>query len=109
MIEAEVQASQPVPASVEEILRDLPERFGIEEALADYVDQATELPTYTAVVGGQVQGVCLVRRHSPYSAEVSLLAVRRSIHRQGLGRALMAAAEQHMKADGVGFMQVKTL
>ena len=104
-----MQASEPVPSDVEAILRELPEWFGIEEALLDYVDQAAKLPTYTATVDGDVQGVCLVRRHNRFSAETYLLAVRRQLHRRGIGRALMAVAEEDAKAQGVELMQVKTL
>lgn len=104
-----VQASQPVPSDVEKILRDLPEWFGIKETLIDYVDQAEKLPTYTVRTNDEVQGVCLIKRHSLHSAEIYLLAVRRGLHRRGLGRALMAATEQDMKTQGVELMQVKSL
>lgn len=104
-----VQASEPVPTEVEAILRGLPEWFGIEEALLDYVDQAGRLPTYTATVDGDVQGVCLVRQHNRYAAEIHLLAVRRAVHRRGLGRALVGAAERDLQVRGVELMQVKTL
>lgn len=104
-----VQTSDPVPSDVEAILRELPEWFGIEEALVDYVDHAAKLPTYTATVDGNVEGVCLVLRHNRYSAETYLLAVRRKLHRTGIGRALMEAVEQDAKARGVELMQVKTL
>lgn len=74
-----------------------------------YVDQASRLTTYTAVVNGGVEGVCLVQRHTDYSAEIYLLAVKRSLHRRGLGRARMAAVEADLRADGFEFVQVKTL
>lgn len=40
-----ISRSEAVPDNVEEILRDLPEWFGIEEALTGYVEQARVLPT----------------------------------------------------------------
>jgi GNAT superfamily N-acetyltransferase len=54
-------------------------------------------------------GVLLVARHFPQSAEVHLMAVDRIWHRRGAGRALLAAAERDLAADGVQFLQVKTL
>jgi len=37
------------------------------------------------------------------------MAVDRDRHRQGIGRALLRAAEDELSADGVRFLQVKTL
>ena len=109
-MDVSVRRSEPIPGEVESILRDLPDWFGIEEAIVDYVDQARTLPTWAARTGGaHVQGVCLVRDHGPHSAEIQLLAVRPERHRQGIGRALLEAAEDERRRAGVAFMQVKTL
>jgi ribosomal protein S18 acetylase RimI-like enzyme len=126
------------PAEVERLLRSLPEWFGIESAIGGYVGSARHLPTYLAwpdgpaaalgsphggsraapepppAVCGAVPvsrpaGVVLVARHFPQSAEIYLMAVDRAWHRCGAGRALLAAAERDLAADGVGFLQVKTL
>lgn len=104
-----VSRSDPVPEAVEEILRDLPEWFGIEDALSGYVEQARVLPTYTAVEDDDVVGVCLIEQHTSYAAEVHLLAVKRAMHRRRIGHALMAAAESDLRRAGVEFVQVKTL
>lgn len=39
-----IHRSACMPETVEKVLRDLPEWFGIEEAIADYVEQAHSLP-----------------------------------------------------------------
>jgi ribosomal protein S18 acetylase RimI-like enzyme len=54
-------------------------------------------------------GVLLATRHFPSAAEIHLLAVDPSLHRRGVGRALVAALEADLIADGVKFLQVKTL
>ena len=41
--------------------------------------------------------------------EVYVLAVLPELHRQGIGRALLGHAEGMLAADGVDFLQVKTL
>ena len=46
--------------------------------------------------------------HSPYAAEIYVMAVLPEFHRQGIGRALIAHAEHVLAADGVEFLQVKT-
>jgi tellurite methyltransferase len=105
----EVRRDLRIPERVEAILRGLPEWFGIEEAIRDYVEAARTLATYAAVVGDRVVGVCLVRRHNPHAGEITLLAVERDHHRSGVGRALMQAAERDLEASGARFVQVKTL
>ena len=97
------------PDCVEGILRGLPEWFGIEAALVEYVEQARVLPTYAAVADGRAVGVALVRRHSEHAAEIVLLAVARTHHRRGIGRRLLARIEADLAGDGVEFLQAKTL
>jgi GNAT superfamily N-acetyltransferase len=111
----QVIRGQPDPATVERLLRLLPGWFGIETAVAGYIESARRLPAYLARPGdpgGQSEppaGVLLAERHFPRSAEIHLMAVDPARHRQGIGRALVAAAEADLAADGVRFLQVKTL
>lgn len=97
------------PAATERILRALPDWFGIEDSLLEYVDAARRLPGFLARLGGDVVGVLLVARHFPESAEIHLMAVHPEHHRQGIGRALVVAAVDHLAADGTRLLQVKTL
>ena len=97
------------PAAVERLLRELPEWFGIESAVAAYVEEAGRLPTFLARDGDDVVGALLLVRHFPAAAEIHLLAVARARHRTGIGRALVEAAERQLAADGVTVMSVKTL
>lgn len=100
----------PDPVTAERLLGLLPDWFGVETATAQYVQDAAWLPTYTAHDGaGPAIGIALVRRHFPVSAEVHLMAVHPDWHRRGVGRALLAALEADLAADGVRILQVKTL
>ncbi len=89
----------------ERLLRDLPEWFGIEEATAAYVRGVAELPTFAA---GE-DGILSLKLHTPRAAEVYVMGVRRERHGEGLGTALLEAAEAHLRAAGVEYLQVKTL
>jgi GNAT superfamily N-acetyltransferase len=113
-----VTSGQRDPGTVERLLRALPGWFGIESSLLAYVESARALPTYLAwpdiAAGGagragQPVGVLLANRHFPQSAEIHLMAVDPGLHRRGVGRALVAALEADLAADGVEFLQVKTL
>ncbi|HEX9065102.1 MAG TPA: GNAT family N-acetyltransferase [Streptosporangiaceae bacterium] len=125
----QVTSGSPDPAAVERLLRSLPDWFGIESSTAEYIRRAAELPAYLAWRPGQVgppatpaavatpaaasgsfpAGALLAIRHFPAAAEIYLMAVDPAAHRRGAGRALVTAAERDLAADGVRFLQVKTL
>jgi len=96
-------------AICDQILATIPDWFGIPEANADYVAEAERNPTVVAEVGAATVGLVTIVRHSPSAAEVHLMAVARSHHRQGIGSAMLLATEDHLRSDGVRFLQVKTL
>jgi GNAT superfamily N-acetyltransferase len=54
-------------------------------------------------------GFMSIKRHSAQAAELYVLGVRAEHHRQGIGRVLLDAVEQWLEAQGVCFLQVKTL
>ena len=105
-----IVSTGPDPAAVERLVRDLPDWFGIEESVAEYVADAARLPTYLAYVDGEREavGALLLKRHFPHAAELHLLVVTRRLHRRGIGQALVAAAENDLRAEGSRFLQVKT-
>jgi GNAT superfamily N-acetyltransferase len=112
-----VTSGEQAPETVDRLLRALPDWFGIESAIAEYVLKAQELPTYLAwpapessALGPSVHpvGVLLAARHFQESAEIYLMAVEPAMHRQGIGRALVEALEGDLLTDGVELLQVKT-
>lgn len=105
----EIVTGRNDPEAVEGLLRALPEWFGIEDSLLEYVEAARSAPTYLAVTENEVVGVLLLARHFPAAAEVTLMAVGPSHHRRGVGTTLLAAAERDLVAGGCELLQVKTL
>jgi len=110
-----VTSGQPAPDAVERLLRMLPGWFGIESSVLEYVAASRTLPAYLAYLAwpdgseaAQPRGVLLAVRHFPASAEIYLMAVDPAWHRHGAGRALVAALEADLIAQGVEFLQVKT-
>jgi GNAT superfamily N-acetyltransferase len=97
------------PTAVERLLRGLPEWFGIESSIVEYVEAAGRLPGLLAEEDGQVIGALVTERHFPTAEELHLMAVARERHRQGVGRALVEHAEERARDDGVTIMSVKTL
>ncbi len=109
-----VTSGEQDPDTVRRLLGLLPGWFGIEASNAAYVEAARQLPTYRAWPAdgpgrGEAAGVLLARRHFPQSAEIHWLAVDPALHRRGAGGALVRALEADLVADGVEYLQVKTL
>lgn len=108
MTDVAIVVGRQWPEAVEELLRGLPEWFGIEQSVLDYIEAARTLPSTAAFVDDDIVGACLVRHHNPVAAEVELLAVRRELHRQSIGRRLLDRVEADLRAAGVKLLQVKT-
>ncbi len=62
------------------------------------------ITVFVAREGGRIVGSTLLERssnpNSPHRAEIGKVIVHRSMRRQGLGRALMEAAEERARAEG---------
>ncbi len=104
--------SDPVKADVqscEAVLRALPDWFGIEEAIVQYVKDIEEMPTIHATVNGKIVGFLSVNRHNEVSAEIHVMGVLQEEHGIGIGSSMITTAEEYLKDDGVKLFQVKTL
>jgi coenzyme F420-0:L-glutamate ligase / coenzyme F420-1:gamma-L-glutamate ligase len=103
-----VEIEDPAERSriAEAVLRDLPDWFGIEESTRTYIEDAATLPTL--VVEPDLGFLCL-KQHTPAAVELYVMGVRRSQHRQGIGRALVEAAESWCRARRIPYLHVKTL
>lgn len=75
------------------ILRVLPQWFGRETALIQYLKEIEMLPTLLAVVDNECVGFLTFKQHNEYAAELYVMGVRPEYHRQGIGRALALLLE----------------
>jgi GNAT superfamily N-acetyltransferase len=91
------------------ILRLLPTWFGLPESNEDYVATAETHPGVIASIGADDVGITTLKHHSPYAAEIYLMAVKPAFHRAGIGLAMLRTVEARLATDGVEFLQVKTL
>jgi GNAT superfamily N-acetyltransferase len=96
-------------AACEAVLRALPDWFGIEEAIREYVRDLPGLETIVAIEGNRLSGFLALKEHNPRAAEIHVMAVRPERHGRGVGRAMVEAAERRLRDRGVEFLQVKTL
>ncbi len=92
------------------VLRALPHWFGVEDAVLGYEREIDALPTFLARRGGyeEVVGFVSVKRRFPESAEIYVLGVLPSLHRQGIGRAMLARVEEWLRSEHVEYVYLKT-
>jgi GNAT superfamily N-acetyltransferase len=104
-----VEVREGQGAVCERVLRDLPEWFGIDQAVRQYVADVAGMTFLVARDAGDVLGFVALRRHNDATLEVHVMGVLRAHHRRGVGRALIEAAVARARADGARLLSVKTL
>ena len=91
------------------LLRALPNWFGIEEAIVDYVKKVKDMLFYSACIDDRVVGFAALARHTPHSAEICVMGILESYHRQGIGKEFVRRCEEYCLSSGREFLTVKTL
>lgn len=93
---------------VEEILRDLPEWFGIPESTQAYIEGAKDLQVWAAYQESDLLGFVSLSYSSEDCAEIDCLGVKKAHQGRGIGSQLLAALESEARKN-VDFLQVKTV
>ena len=105
----EIHSAEEKSRICNEILRALPEWFGIEAAIVSYTEQVQSLPFYAVFDGDKAVGFVAIKVHTAAAAELCVMGVLEAYHRQGLGKKLMACCESYCKENNISFLTVKTL
>jgi GNAT superfamily N-acetyltransferase len=87
----------------------LPEWFNQGEANLKYADTAQQLDGYVARIDGDPKGLLIYKKHSAIAAEIVWLGVDPNCHRCGIGRALVTAACDAARSDGLDLLFAWTL
>ena len=93
----------------EKIIRALPDWFGIEESIVQYVKDADVMPTLIVKDGYDDIGFLTMNKHFPDSAEIHCMGILPHYHRQGIGELLIKELENYLKDEGIKILQVKTI
>jgi ribosomal protein S18 acetylase RimI-like enzyme len=101
--------AQHVSVACEQILRSLPQWFGIEAALREYVEATERLPTFIAVVDEIIVGFVTLESHFSTEWEIHCIAVHEKFRSRGIGSALISSAEHWLRRNGVRSLLVKTI
>ena len=91
------------------ILRDLPQWFGIEKALIQYLEEIEKLPTLLASIESRYVGFLSFKQHNKYAAELYVIGIYFEYQRYGIGSALVYHAESILRQQKIEYWQVKTL
>lgn len=91
------------------ILRALPDWFGVEASIVDYVQQVREMPFFAAFENKSTVGFVALKRHNPFTAEIYVMGLLKEHHRKGIGKRLIARCEQSCIENNIEFLTVKTL
>ena len=93
---------------VKDVLRNLPDWFGIEESLNQYIESAKNLDLWGAKKDSEIIGFIAIGETSKYTCEINSMGVKSEFHRKGIGRKLVDIAENELK-DKYKLFQVKTV
>lgn len=105
----EVTSPEEKRAIARKVLTELPDWFGIEEALENYIRDSAEQTFFAAEEDGEAIGFLCLKETGDATVELAVMGVRKEWHRQGIGSALFDRAKADARARGYAFMQVKTV
>ena len=104
----EVKDEDQKMAVVDEVLKDLPEWFGIPESTQAYIEGAKDLRVWAAYQESDVVGFISLSYSSEDCAEIDCLGVKKNFQGQGVGSQLLFTLESET-AKTVDYLQVKTV
>ncbi|MCK5542810.1 MAG: GNAT family N-acetyltransferase [Desulfobacterales bacterium] len=103
------EARKKMGKECETVLLTVPDWFGREKSLLEYIKNIDNLDTFTAWFKDELIGFFSVKSHNKHSVELYVLAVKSGFHGRGIGTKLYQFIEQKLKEKSVKYVQVKTL
>lgn len=93
----------------DKILRSLPKWFGIESSIVDYVQDVATMETWASYSNNELCGFISINKHNTATAEIHVIGVIESFHKQGIGKLLIHEAEKYLAEQNFKYLTVKTL
>jgi len=91
------------------VLRLLPNWFGIEKSIVNYVNSVKGQVFWAAYIDDKPIGFLALKQHNNYSFEIEVMGILVEYHRQGIGKQLVEYAQKHVKENDGCYLTVKTL
>lgn len=92
-----------------EILKQLPDWFGIPESIARYARECGALPLWAEFEQERCCGFIAMKQTSDCAAELHVMGVVPECHRRGIGSRLFEAMREDAKHMGLEYLHVKTV
>ena len=106
----EIEDGNIKSAYTKEVLESLPDWFGNQQALDDYVRQVAEFPYWAALnERNQCIGFFSVRIHYGHTGDIFVCGICPEYQHKGIGRALYCRAEDYFVENGCKYGMVETL
>ena len=104
----EVKDANQKMAVVAEVLKDLPEWFGIPESTQAYIEGAKTLQVWAAYQESDLVGFVSLSYSSEDCAEIDCLGIKKAHQGRGIGSQLLAILESEARKK-VDYLQVETV
>lgn len=105
----EINEAASKSKATETILRQLPEWFGIEDSILDYIDKVKDKIFFLAKEGDHIIGFIAITLNNQYTADIYVMGLLKSHHRRGIGNQLVKTVEHHLIKEDYKMLMVKTL
>ena len=96
-------------AICESVIRSLPDWFGIEQAILDYIEGVKDKYFLSVKIGEIPVGFISIEDHNEYTSEVYVLGIVGELHGKGIGKRLFEEVDEKLSKEGKKFLTVKTL
>lgn len=91
------------------ILKALPEWFGIPESMEEYIQDSAGKPFFCARINEKNIGFLYLKQTGKDTVELAVMGILKEYHRNGIGHALFEYAKKEICKKGYSFIQVKTV
>lgn len=91
------------------LLRQLPEWFGIEESIIEYVDNVKDTIFYVAFDNDKLIGFLSLKSNNEYTLEIYVMGIIKEYQKKGIGKKLMDEVAQYSQDKDYKLLMVKTL
>lgn len=91
------------------ILKALPNWFGLEESIKEYINGVKDSTFFSVYVGEIPVGFMSIKEHNEFTSEIYVTGILEEFHRRGIGKRLIKAIEDMLIKENKIFLTVKTL
>lgn len=91
------------------VLRKLPEWFGIEEAIVEYVKGVSDNDFFAVCCDELPVGFLSIKYINEFTAEIYVMGILKGYQNKGIGQKLVCRCEEVLKSKNIKMLMVKTL